>query len=70
MCIRDSSTAGAVDEMYDLLVEFENYIVGETVIPIRHTLSGLPGASLKDVKTVYSKGVALSLIHICIGQGN
>lgn len=55
----ENSTAGAVDEMYDLLVEFENYIVGETVIPIRHTLSGLPGASLKDVKTVYSKGVAL-----------
>lgn len=55
----ENSTAGAVDEMYDLLVEFENYILGETVIPIRHTLSGLPGASLKDVKTVYSKGVAL-----------
>ena len=55
----ENSTAGAVDEMYDLLVEFENYIVGETVIPIRHTLSGLPGASLIDVKTVYSKGVAL-----------
>ena len=55
----ENSTAGAVDEMYDLLVEFENYIVGETVIPIRHTLSGLPGASLKDVKTVNSKGVAL-----------
>lgn len=55
----ENSTAGAVDEMYDLLVEFENYIVGETVIPIHHTLSGLPGASLEDVKTVYSKGVAL-----------
>ena len=55
----ENSTAGAVDEMYDLLVEFENYIVGETVIPICHTLSGLPGASLEEVKTVYSKGVAL-----------
>lgn len=54
----ENSTAGAVDEMYDLLVEFENYIVGETVIPIRHTLSGLPGASLKDVKTVYSGAYA------------
>ena len=55
----ENSSAGPVNEMYDLLDEFENYIVGETVIPIRHTLSGLPGASLKDVKTVYSKGVAL-----------
>ena len=60
----ENSTAGAVDEMYDLLVEFENYIAGETVIPIRHTLSGLPGASLKDVKTVYSKGVAPCRQHI------
>lgn len=55
----ENSTAGAVDEMYDLLVEFENYIVGETIIPIRHTLSGLPEACLEDIKTVYSKGVAL-----------
>ena len=33
----ENSTAGAVDEMYDLLVEFENYIVGETTIPIEHS---------------------------------
>ncbi|MGN1266694.1 MAG: prephenate dehydratase, partial [Dorea sp.] len=55
----ENSTAGAVDEMYDLLVEFENYIVGETVIPIDNTLAGLPGAKLSDVQKVYSKGVAL-----------
>lgn len=55
----ENSTAGSVDEMYDLLVEFENYIVGETIIPITHTLSGLPGTDLKDIERVYSKGVAL-----------
>ncbi len=55
----ENSTAGAVDEMYDLLVEFENYIVGETIIPIAHTLSGLPGTSLDEIERVYSKGVAL-----------
>lgn len=55
----ENSTAGSVDEMYDLLVEFENYIVGETIIPITHTLSGLPGTELKDIERVYSKGVAL-----------
>ena len=31
----ENSTAGAVNEIYDLLVEFENYIVGETIIPIK-----------------------------------
>lgn len=55
----ENSTAGAVDEMYDLLVEFENYIVGEVVIPIDNTLAALPGATLQDIRRVYSKGVAL-----------
>lgn len=55
----ENSTAGSVDEMYDLLVEFENYIVGETIIPITHTLSGLPGTKFQDIERVYSKGVAL-----------
>lgn len=55
----ENSSAGAVNEMYDLLVEFENYIVGETIIPITHTLSGLPGTKLEEIKQVYSKGIAL-----------
>ena len=55
----ENSTAGSVDEMYDLLVEFENYIVGETIIPIVNTLAGLPGTELSDIQRVYSKGVAL-----------
>ena len=55
----ENSTAGAVNEVFDLLVEFENYIVGETIIPISHTLSGLPGAKLEDITTVYSKAEAL-----------
>lgn len=50
----ENSSAGAVDQVYDLLVEFENYIVGEVVIPISHTLSGLKGASLSDIRRVYS----------------
>lgn len=55
----ENSTAGPVIEMYDLLDEFENYIVAETILPIVHTLSGLPGAELKDIRRVYSKTEAL-----------
>lgn len=55
----ENSTAGPVIEMYDLLDEFENYIVAETILPVVHTLSGLPGASLEDVRRVYSKAEAL-----------
>lgn len=50
----ENSTAGIVSDIYDLLVEFENYIVGEQVIPIEHCLLGVPGAKLTDIKTVYS----------------
>jgi chorismate mutase/prephenate dehydratase len=55
----ENSTAGPVIEMYDLLDEFENYIVAETILPVVHTLSGLPGAKLTDIKRVYSKTEAL-----------
>ena len=55
----ENSTAGPVIEMYDLLDEFENYIVSETILPVVHTLSGLPGAKLTDIKRVYSKTEAL-----------
>lgn len=55
----ENSTAGAVNEIYDLLVEFENYIVGETIIPIKNTLSGLPGTDISEIERVYSKAEAL-----------
>ena len=50
----ENSTAGTVNEMYDLLDEFENYIVGEQIIKIEHCLMALPGTKLSDIKTVYS----------------
>ena len=55
----ENSSAGPVNEMYDLLDEFENYIVAETILPVVHTLSGLPGTTLTDIKRVYSKAEAL-----------
>lgn len=50
----ENSTAGIVSEIYDLLVEFENYIVGEQIIRIEHCLMAVPGTELSDVKTVFS----------------
>ena len=55
----ENSAGGPVIEMYDLLDEFENYIVAETILPIVHTLSGLPGTKLADIQRVYSKTEAL-----------
>ena len=53
----ENSTAGAVNEIYDLLVEFENYIVGETIIPIKNTLSGLPGTDISEIESAYAASV-------------
>lgn len=50
----ENSTAGIVNEIYDLLVEFENFIVGEQIIRIEHCLLGVPGSKIEDIKTVYS----------------
>lgn len=50
----ENSTAGIVSEIYDLLVEFENYIVGEEIVSIEHCLLGIEGSSLDDIDTVYS----------------
>lgn len=55
----ENSSAGAVSEVYDLLVEFENYIVGEVILPIHHTLAGLPGTKLEEIERVYSHPQAL-----------
>ena len=55
----ENSSAGSVSEMYDLLVEFENYIVGEVIILVVHTLAGLPGTEISDIQRVYSKAEAL-----------
>ena len=50
----ENSTAGTVNEIYELLVEFEDYIVGEQIIKIEHCLLGVKGASLSDIRSVYS----------------
>ena len=50
----ENSTAGIVSEIYDLLAEFENYIVGEQIIKIEHCLMALPGAKIEEIETVYS----------------
>ena len=56
----ENSTAGIVSENYDLLVEFENYIVGEQIIRIEHCLMGVPGASLEGIRRVYSHPQSLA----------
>lgn len=55
----ENSSAGVVNEVYDLLVEFENYIVGEVVLPINHYLAGTENTTMESIKRVYSHPQAL-----------
>ncbi|MBQ9606375.1 MAG: chorismate mutase [Lachnospiraceae bacterium] len=50
----ENSSAGIVSENYDLLNQFENYIVGTQVVEIHHCLAGVEGSSLDDITDVYS----------------
>ncbi len=55
----ENSTAGIVSDNYDLLNEYNNYIVGEKVIYVDHVLMGQSDADLSDIETVYSHPQAL-----------
>ncbi len=55
----ENSSAGIVSENYDLLVEYDNCIVGEQIIKIDHALLGLPEAELSDITDIYSHPQAL-----------
>lgn len=50
----ENSTAGIVADVYDLLQEYNNYIIAETYVKVEHALLGLPGTNLDAVKVVYS----------------
>lgn len=55
----ENSSAGIVGENFDLMLEYDNYIVAEKTIKIEHSLLGLPEAELSDIRTVYSHPQAL-----------
>ena len=55
----ENSSAGIVSENYDLMVEYDNCIVGEQIIRVNHALLGLPEAELSDITDVYAHPQAL-----------
>lgn len=55
----ENSTAGTINEVYDLLVRYQLYIVHSHVQPIRHCLCACAGATLDSVTDVYSIRPAL-----------
>lgn len=56
----ENTTAGSINETYDLLAEGGLAITGEVVSVIEHCLLGLPGTRLEDVRVVLSHRQALA----------
>lgn len=56
----ENTLSGSVQRCYDLLLESDLHIVGETIVPIAHHLIGCPGATLEMIRTVESHPVALA----------
>lgn len=64
----ENSSAGEVNDIYDLLEEYDNYIVGEQILEIQHALLGVPGAKISDIRTVYSHPQALMQCSVYLEQ--
>ena len=50
----ENSSTGAITEVYDLLRKYGNYIVGEHKVKVSQNLLGVSGASVEDIREVYS----------------
>jgi len=56
----ENSQAGSINDTYDLLARGTARIVGEVIVPVRHSLMALPGTGLGDVRRVISHPQALA----------
>ncbi|HEX7477364.1 MAG TPA: prephenate dehydratase [Polyangiales bacterium] len=55
----ENTTAGSINEAYDLLAHMNLYVVGEEVLRIQHCLVGLAGAQTSELRRIYSHPQAL-----------
>lgn len=55
----ESSLVGPVNETHDLLFTLPLSIIAQTVLPIRHCLLGVPGATIEGLRVVRSHPMAL-----------
>lgn len=56
----ENSTAGSVNEIYDLLIRYNVHIVRSTRVRIDHQLLAAKGAKMQDIRTIYSHPQAIN----------
>ena len=56
----ENSQAGSINDVYDLLRQYDLYVAGEVLHPVNHALLALPGQTLSDIRRVISHPQALA----------
>lgn len=56
----ENSQAGSITETYDLLRQYDLFVIGEYGHPVNHCLLALPGQQISDIKRVISHPQALA----------
>ncbi|MFP4563268.1 MAG: 3-deoxy-7-phosphoheptulonate synthase [Spirochaetia bacterium] len=65
----ENSLSGSIHENYDLLLQYPDIkIVGEQKIRIEHNLIGVPGATIEDIRKVYSHPQGLAQCSVFLGR--
>lgn len=59
----ENTTAGSINETYDLLAPGKLHITGEVISAIEHCLLALPGVPLEELRVVMSHPQALAQCH-------
>ena len=66
----ENSQAGSINEVYDLLRQYDLFVTGEIGHPVNHCLLCLPGQQLSDIKRVISHPQALAQCDIYLRELN
>lgn len=65
----ENTSAGTVSGIYDMILDYDICVVGEETVECHHVLAGLPGASLENIKRIYSHPQGLMQCKKFLKQG-
>jgi chorismate mutase/prephenate dehydratase len=64
----ENTTAGSINEAYDLLAGMDLHLIGEEVLRVQHCLVGLPGSDVSRIRRVFSHPQALAQCSVFLSS--